>query len=87
MRDLYTKAGAPERETFKAYRREVLSLAEGKTPTENILLNAAQLSWLLQNARVPNVEHVGSLHTALWSLVRPDGGEAKPNEKAVRRSA
>lgn len=84
IRNLYTKAGARERETFKVYRREVLSLAEGKTTAETILLNAAQLSWLLQNARVPNVEHVTSVHTALWGLVRPDVGKATPDEKPFR---
>lgn len=82
LKQLYGRASPRAQEAFKLARSELLAQATSKSAAEEILLNAAQLSWLMQNAGLRNIEDVASINTALWSLVKPDAGAPSKSDAA-----
>ncbi|MFZ5637763.1 MAG: hypothetical protein ACOY82_14375 [Pseudomonadota bacterium] len=86
IRALHDALDPQTRESFKAYRNEILSMAESDAPGETVLINAAQLSWLLERTKAPGIETLLSLHTAMWGLVPGRDDRSRAWDDAFRVS-
>jgi hypothetical protein len=86
IRTLHDALDPQTRESFQVYRKALLSMTEAGSPGETVLINAAQLSWLLERTKSPDVESLISLHTAMWGLVPTGDDRSRAWDDAFRVS-